>query len=213
MDEFDQEKEAESDFFGVRIETVRKVKSERKGVKRNTLSKIVSGKAVTEKEVADEVRKHVSEQNGKKGSRRSKKGSEGENVEKDSISSESKVNKGKGKACGKGKGKACRKGKSKAVKSKVSKKNDFDSQKPGPSAFYISDSDMETDSESEIKEEDKCCVCKKFTPDDVRNSVQLMFTNWVQCTCGTCNHWVHLGICTTVRVVRLGDTFNCIHCA
>ena len=46
-------------------------------------------------------------------------------------------------------------------------------------------------------ESDKCCVCGKFTPDEVRQSVFLIFTKWVACDRNGCDHWVHLN-CSTV---------------
>jgi hypothetical protein len=51
------------------------------------------------------------------------------------------------------------------------------SQKPGPSHVTVSDSAGEdTDDQSEIQEEEKCCICRQFTPDEVRYSVSLIFT-------------------------------------
>lgn len=81
-------------------------------------------------------------------------------------------------------------------------------QEPGPSHYYVDDSD-ESDTSS-IPEEDKCCVCHQFTPQEVRQSVSLIFTKWAQCD--LCEHWVHLIYCTETRVVRRGDSFLCPHC-
>ena len=82
---------------------------------------------------------------------------------------------------------------------------------PGPSRIYISeDSELETESESEITEEEKCCVCKKLMPDEVRQSVNQIFTKWAQCD--NCGHYVHLVYCSKVRVLRRGDSFLCVHC-
>ncbi|XP_053385760.1 uncharacterized protein LOC128550546 [Mercenaria mercenaria] len=79
---------------------------------------------------------------------------------------------------------------------------------PGPSHINIQDSDEETLSDSD-KEEDKCCVCKKFSPSEVSKSVSLIFVKWAQCdglrNGQPCKHWVHLTYCTPVRVVRRGD--------
>lgn len=41
--------------------------------------------------------------------------------------------------------------------------------------FKSTDTDAETD--GGIKEEGKCCVCKKFTPDEVRNYVSFPLPN------------------------------------
>jgi hypothetical protein len=67
---------------------------------------------------------------------------------------------------------------------------DYDSQESGPSDYKCgnpvskaaslhTDTDVETD-EEEISEEEKCCVCKNFTPDDVRNSVSISFAKLVK---------------------------------
>ena len=92
-----------------------------------------------------------------------------------------------------------------------------ESQEPGPSRAPLSqvrrqivESESESEPESEIPEKDKCCICKLFTPVDVRNSIYIKLTKWVGCD--RCSHWVHLGSCTEQRVVRKGDTFFCPHC-
>ncbi|KAK3084919.1 hypothetical protein FSP39_021481 [Pinctada imbricata] len=77
------------------------------------------------------------------------------------------------------------------------------SQEAGPSGEA-------QDSEEAIKESDKCCVCKLYTPVEIRNSVSLIFTKWV--ACDNCSHWVHLIYCTEERVIRKGDQFLCKHC-
>ena len=59
-------------------------------------------------------------------------------------------------------------------------------------------------------EDEKCCVCGKFTPDAVRYSESVIFTKWV--SCDGCNHWTHLIYCTNVRVVRRGDSYS-PHCS
>ena len=68
-----------------------------------------------------------------------------------------------------------------------------------------------SDSDESIPDEEKCCVCKLFHPQETRGCEQLLFTKWAQCD--KCPHWVHLQYCTKVRVVRLGDTFICPHCS
>ena len=56
-----------------------------------------------------------------------------------------------------------------------SSKKNVASPKPGPSHMYVDESDMDVDSDEcdQIEEKDKCCVCGKFQPDAVRNSVSL----------------------------------------
>ena len=70
--------------------------------------------------------------------------------------------------------------KSKAKKSKLIREAE---NEPGPSHInLVNDSqDDESDMETEITDEQKCCVCKKYTPDEVRYSVSVIFTKWVKC--------------------------------
>ena len=75
-----------------KVNAVKQVKSGKKGVVRNTLSKIVSGKALTEEKVAEKVREHIDEQKSKKGSKKRK-------------CEESEVREDKVKVCKKSKGK------------------------------------------------------------------------------------------------------------
>ena len=88
-----------------------------------------------------------------------------------------------------------------------------DPSHPGPSHVTVIPQER-TDDQSEIQEEEKCCICRQFTPDEVRNSVSLIFTKlkWVQCSNEDCKHWVHLGYCTPKRVIRRGEVFYCTHC-
>ena len=82
---------------------------------------------------------------------------------------------------------------------------------PGPSHINITDSLDETDeSDMEITDDEKCCICKKFTPEEVRNSVSVIFTKWVKCDGEGRSHWAHLKYCTTVSVIRRGDTFSAL---
>ena len=62
-------------------------------------------------------------------------------------------------------------------------------------------------------DDEECCVCNKFTPDEVRNSTSLIFTKWV--LCDKCCHWTHLKYCTNVVVVVVVDVrrvFFCKYC-
>jgi hypothetical protein len=176
---------------------VKKVKSEKVVKPRNTLSKVVSGRCITESDVAEKVRVHVSQQSKKSvdyTDRISKKSSEKE------MGSEKKDCKLKGKR------------KRKIVKN--SNKKNVASPKPEPSHMYVdvdeSYMDVDSDEHDQIEEKDKCCVCGKFEPDAVRKSVSLIFVKWVQCD--KCEHWTHLMFCTDVRVVRTGSEFLCVHC-
>lgn len=86
----------------------------------------------------------------------------------------------------------------------------LDSPIPGPSRINLHSSDSEmsdSDSESNISEAEKCCVCKKFY---VKQIEGVSITNWVQCT--ICAHWVHLKYCTPLRVARKNTEFQCSCC-
>ena len=65
------------------------------------------------------------------------------------------------------------KGKAVKVKKELVRENE-----PGPSHINLaSDSiNVEMDMESEIFENEKCCVCNKFTPDEVHLSISFIFT-------------------------------------
>ena len=87
------------------------------------------------------------------------------------------------------------------------------SLKPGPSHIAVSDfAGEDTNDQSEMQEEEKCYICRQFTPDEIRNSVLLIFTKRVQCSNEDCKHWVHLGYCTPKRVIGRGEVFYCTHC-
>ncbi|KAH3751694.1 hypothetical protein DPMN_186263 [Dreissena polymorpha] len=72
-----------------------------------------------------------------------------------------------------------------------------------------------SDDES-IDDEEKCCVCNLFTPQEVSGATSLIFTKWAQCygvrNGRPCLHWTHLSYCTNARVVRRQEKFFCSHC-
>ncbi|XP_060592929.1 uncharacterized protein LOC132747543 [Ruditapes philippinarum] len=74
------------------------------------------------------------------------------------------------------------------------------------SPSHMSDSDTDI----EIEERDKCCVCKLYTPTQLKHCVSIVFTKWAQCN--FCSHWVHLRFCTPITVVRRATVFRCPHC-
>ena len=61
----DSRSEYGCNFFGSRFENLKKVKSEKVVKPRNLLSKVVSGRCITESDVAEKVRMHVSQQSKK----------------------------------------------------------------------------------------------------------------------------------------------------
>ena len=64
-------------------------------------------------------------------------------------------------------------------------------------------------SEEEIGEEEKCIVCKKFSPDTSKFPF-IIIVKWG--CCDRCNGWVHLAFCSPVRVLRCGAPFLCPVC-
>ena len=65
----------------------------------------------------------------------------------------------------------------------------------GPSGLQIvpvSESESESETASEIAEEEKCCVCHKFTPEELKQCVSLVITKWAKCDVPLCQHWTHL---------------------
>ena len=79
---------------------------------------------------------------------------------------------------------------------------------PGAPLNLVS-SDSSSDEEFEDNDE-KCCVCSKRFPPQLRGCPNLVFVKWGQCD--ECGHWVHLIYCCTTRVLRRDSTFRCIHC-
>ncbi|XP_053388230.1 uncharacterized protein LOC128551405 [Mercenaria mercenaria] len=88
------------------------------------------------------------------------------------------------------------------------------SPKPGPSHINLIP-DTDTD-DSMIDEDELCCQCKRYTPEEVSRSISIIFVKWGRCDNvmrgKTCNHWVHLSYCTPVRVLRRSDSFLCPCC-
>ena len=76
--------------------------------------------------------------------------------------------------------------------------------------------DNQDTQEEDILEKNLCCVCGKFTPEEIRKSDLLIFTKWAQCdgmrNGMPCKHWTHLQFCCSTRVVRLHTKFFCPHC-
>lgn len=181
-------------FFAERTRELVHVKSEGSRAKkpRNTLSKITSGRAITELEVSNKIKEHVSS---------------------------NKKSTGKSHANARNKKTSCRTnndsqepgpsymGPTSSKKINTSHHTKDHSQEPGSTNRYLLSEDSEDVS---ISEEELCCICKKYTPEAVRQSASLIFVKWVQCD--MCRHWVHLNYCTDIRVIRIGDQYKCPHC-
>ena len=81
----------------------------------------------------------------------------------------------------------------------------IDLQLPGPSGITAQTSAQQTefedysDSDDGIPEQDKCFVCKRFSP-DWRKRPFITILNLGQCE--KCAGWVHLSFCSPIRVLR-----------
>ena len=175
-------------FFAVKQKVLTEKKPQTK--KRKYLSTIISGKPVTEDHMVSAIKAH-------------------EANKKPRSKAQSQKPKSTGKSPTNSKHKSGGKSKTKTV----SKQNAKPEPTPGPSGLCRPINNLITSDESSSEDEDntKCCVCGKFTPDEVRRSHSVIFTKWV--ACDGCSHWTHLIYCTKVRVIRRGDSFLCMHCA
>lgn len=61
-----------------------------------------------------------------------------------------------------------------------------------------------------LSDDELCCVCKRYEPEELRNCVGLVLVKWAQCD--VCSHWTHLRFCTSIRVLRRGSSFKCPCC-
>ncbi|KAJ8313688.1 hypothetical protein KUTeg_008249 [Tegillarca granosa] len=154
---------------------------------RNTLSKVVGGKAITDDTVYSKIEEHIQAQ-----AQTSRKRSSTDNIPSEKskrkhpsvnkdLPSENSIKKGKSKS---------NPSKGKAIKN---------------SKIIV---DHLSDSDSDISEDEKCIICNRFYPQDQNDYVKIV--NWGQC--GKCNGWVHLRFCSTVKALRRGDNFYCPNC-
>ncbi|XP_063401995.1 uncharacterized protein LOC134686219 [Mytilus trossulus] len=187
-------------FFAERINKLKKMKSENDKKERKTLGKIVSGMPITESEVTEKVKQHVENQGKNKPSNQSCKKT-GKQNKKNTSTSASSLTSGPSHT--------------KPGPSNISNKpgTSHKSPKPGPSHIYIDDSMDFSDTDNEdIPEVELYCVCKQFTPNQIRLGVGVELTKWVQCDNYRCKHWTHLKYCTELRAVRRNTKFYCKHC-
>ena len=161
------------------IKSKQKFESER--TPRATLSKIVSGRCITTPSVEAEVRKHC-ELHQKKSTVL--------------VSTAAKKNKGVEKI---------------RSRTNTNKKINNDEPQPGVSRQHSTpDSDhFSSDSDDDTPESDKCCVCHRFEPEQLKHCVSLVFVKWAKCDFRDCNHWTHLTFCCKQRVVRRQEKFEC----
>lgn len=175
-----------ADFLAKKEATLISTKSEKqlKKTERKCLSKLTSGRCITEDEVEQAILNYKKDTSSKNTKNDNKKQDKGPIL------------------------------KEKEEATRVSTLND--SQTAGPSGAAVTHKPWLDDWNSEeldieIREEEKCCVCKNFTPDAVRQSSVLQFVKWGKCN--ACGHWVHLRYCTKTIAVRRGAEFKCIHCS
>ena len=160
-----------SSVFSNKLDSMLSSKREINKAPRKHIGKIVSGQPITEPEIYNKINEHVSIQdNSSKGGKRSASGKCVFNKSAD-ISLEMLGGPKKRKTV--------------KVKKENGKRNE-----PGPSHINLAydSTDDESDMESEILDDEKCCVCNKFTPDKVRLSISVIFTKRVKCDNRKCLH-------------------------
>ena len=176
----------EQSIFFTRVANLKASKSELSVTPRRNLSKHISGKAITEPNVIEAMKSYALEP---------RKSQKRKPAQKSNSSKKTKISTIPNTA------------------NEDINNHGMNSPQPGPSAFYVDSSDY--DSEESENPDDLCCVCKKFTPIQVRQAVSIVFTKWAQCDGlegHQCGHWVHLEYCSPVRVIRRGDVFLCPCC-
>ena len=141
--------------------------------KRNTLSKVVGGKAITEDEVMDKIVEHQ-DKNKPKIKSRTGKSKQTVNIN-EVIPRKSKISTNSTSPVAGPSG----------VPLKKMKKVQIES--------------CNSDSEEDIPDYEKCIICKQSSPDFSKKP--FIIVNWGQCE--KCNGWVHLSFCTKVRVLRM----------
>ena len=135
---------------------------------RNTLSKVIGGKSITEDDTIEKIKEHIDKQKTRKAT--------------------------------------SRKGKRKCDKSPVASTSGLPIKKGKKCLTFTEDSDS---SQEDIAENEKCIICKKFSPDTTKLPY-VIIVKWG--CCDKCNGWVHLQFCSPMRVLRCGDSFLCPNC-
>ncbi|KAL5006411.1 hypothetical protein ScPMuIL_015217, partial [Solemya velum] len=127
----------ESGFFSKKLDAIKAVKSAKKRT-RKSVSKIVSGKPITEENIEKKIREYEADRNS--------------NSKKSKLDAEDKS-------------KAKRKSQEKFVMEPHPGPSNIVSTACAPQELVRNDTDTDSEDECEITEEEKCCVCHKFTPD------------------------------------------------
>jgi hypothetical protein len=170
-------------FFQSAEEVIEKKKEFNQGVKKNSVSSLVSGKEITNPLIHKEI----------------KEKSDPKSSEPHSTSKKRKSN-----DCPKSSGKRPIPSKQQTQSAELSLQEPI----PGPSHINLVNT-TDFSSDEEIEDNDKCCVCKLFQPKELHGCVSLVFTKWAQCDSSGCSHWTHLQFCCRQTVIRRHDTFIC----
>ena len=103
-------------------------------------------------------------------------------------------------------------------KDKPDKQSVSGEPKPSTSGLYnkggpinLNTEDTDADTEEEIADDEKCCMCNKYEPADIDKCPFVTIVSWGQCD--KCSHWTHLRFCSKVRAIRRGSEFLCPHCS
>ncbi len=157
---------------------------------RQSISKVVAGKAITEVDVTIRLQQYFSESQTKKSKFQPPLKSPGTTIRH--TTDKYTVNN---------------------PKKRVNPVRTSESPKPGPSgvqthAHVIQDSASDSD-ESEYNPKDLCCVCGNNFPDALNQLPYAEFATWGKCDFVSCAHWVHLKYCCPVRILRRHSTFYC----
>jgi len=150
---------------------------------RKTLSKITSGKTITEAETFEKIKEFKEQSKGKSAHKPAKT-----RKHKPNSTINSKVKKPK------------------EAKEMIV----IDSQKPSTSIFSgakgpLEDSIFSSDDDDDVL----CCVCDQRYPPALRHCISLTIVNWTKFD--ACEHWTHLRHCSSVNVVRRLSEFVCPH--
>ena len=154
--------------------------------KRKTLSSVISGKAVTEAPVVENIMCHLSQQK----------------TAKHSIALDLSKESRKKSDSSKGKGKV-----KKTTETFVPPFKEVIAA--GPSGVNPPENLSDTE-DDHVEESDCCCICKSYYPPQKKNLDHIVIVNWGQCS--NCSHWTHLSFCSPVRVLRRHSIFLCPHC-
>ena len=181
--------EKNDNFFEDREKNLFKKKPRTK--QRRYLSKVVSGKAITEDETIEKIKEHK-ENVSRKPSKKSQSNEKEKRVAKPKKSSKQvKPKRGPKKTI--------------TVVDEPCASTSGLNLRGGP--ISIIDDSMDSDV---IEDEEPCCVCKLTgLPLELRKCNFIVFASWGQCTVENCGHWVHLKYCCQKTVLRRHDTFVC----